>query len=102
LNIAAAYFGVPIEVMAETTRIAPPRLIWRLRSAASGQISECQIIDRSPISFELRIVHVPQGLTISASRFTGTDAAMKCATLLAAALRADGCTDVGAGAERRS
>jgi hypothetical protein len=77
-------------------------LIWRLRSAASGQISECQIVDHSPVSSELRIVHIPQGVTVTSSRFTGTEAAMKCATSLATALRADGCTDVGPGAERPS
>ena len=80
----------------ETTRIAPPRLIWRLRSASSGQISECQIIDHSPVSFELRIVHIPQGVTVTSSRFTGTEAAMNCATLLATVLCADGCTDESA------
>ncbi len=82
--------------------LTPRRLIWRLRSATSEQINECHIIGHSPPSYELRIVHVPQGVTITSSRFTGYEAALDCATLVAAALRADGCTDVGAGDERPS
>jgi len=72
---------------------APPRLIWRLRSG-SGQIAHCEILDHSPLLFELRIVHVPQGLTVTSSTFRTIESATKTATDIKDALRGDGWIDI--------
>ena len=72
--------------------MAQSRLIWRLRSG-SGQIAECEVIDHSPPSYEVRIVYVPQGLTVTSSRFKTTESAMKTATDMEDALKGDGWID---------
>ena len=70
------------------------QVLWRLRSPSSEQVSECHILEHTPLSFELRFVHVRQGLSITTScRFIANDAATRCAALLATALCADGCSD---------
>jgi len=69
------------------------QLLWRLHSPLSGQISECYLVDHSPVSSELRFVQIPASLMlISPACYTGTVAAAAGAALLATALRGDGFT----------
>jgi hypothetical protein len=69
-------------------------VLWRLRCQSSGQITECLLIDHWPISFELRLIHTPQGLTTASTRFADTDSAINAAAVIGGALRADGWTDI--------
>ena len=72
---------------------AQSRLIWRLRSG-SGQIAECEVIEHSSSpSYEVRIVYIPQGLTVTSSRFKTPDSAMKTASDMEDALKGDGWID---------
>ena len=68
-------------------------MLWRLRCPSSGQVTECQLFDHSPISSELRIVHAPQGLTTASTRFSDTESATKAAGVIGDAFRGDGWTD---------
>lgn len=68
------------------------RLIWRLRSE-HGQIAECELLDHSPLSSEIRIVYVPQGVTVTSSRFETDESAMKTAIDMKDALGGDGWID---------
>jgi hypothetical protein len=69
-------------------------VLWRLQSNSSGQVTECHLIDHRPISFELRLIHTPQGLTTASTRFPDTESAINAAVVIGGALRADGWTDI--------
>ena len=67
------------------------QLLWRLRSPFSGQVSECHVIERSKLVYELRIVI--QGGEKSATAFSSINEAIQMAGAVAGALRADGWAD---------
>jgi hypothetical protein len=66
------------------------QVLWRLCSPSSGELTECQVIDRRPLFPEVRLVHVERGVTLASGSFTGIQAAVNAAAVLGAALRADG------------
>ena len=69
------------------------RILWRMRSPFSGDVTACLLVESPPSACELLIVPVANDQRPCSSLYPDTEAATRSATVLATTLRAEGWTD---------